>query len=434
MEYNWQSIKTSSPSAIIRDLPPGKYEINVIAYDAFGRASSASSYRQIIAPQAKVPKSPVNVYFSPIDEHTGILSWDRATDLEVLVSGQVLINHEPVQSNASWDSSIELVKSVSGAQSSAIVPLLEGTYLVKFSTNQGILSNSFGKSTINALQPKPLLEIATIQESASVFNGLKNGVEFNAVKNGLVLLVGTTFDSFAKNGYFDDLPAIDYVGGVSSIGEYIFDSILDCSGVYDVNFKRKIIVDPYNVALSFDDNVDSLDTWGDFDSTDVTQANVSVYARASDSPATANLFDSFSGNIDSWLDVDNGFANWKEWKPCTNTLLRGRVFQFKAVLSSKQANQNIVVKELDIKASLGQRTEESPSPIVSSVGTHQVVFVNSFYATPSVSVTPTQTYSGDYYTVSSVTTSGFEVTFYDSSANIVSRTFNYMAVGYGRRI
>lgn len=434
MDYNWQSFKVSSPSATISNLAPGEYEINITAYDALGRASAATSYYQIIAPQQTVPSSPQNVSLSPIDEHTGVLSWDRATDLQVLSGGQVLIYHQPVSSGATWESSVELVKSVSGAQSSTIVPLLDGTYLIKFSTSQNVRSNSFGASVITTPQPSPTLEIASIQESTSTFSGLKSGIEFSASKNGLVLLIGTTFDSLATDGYFDNVPSLDYAGGVKSVGEYIFNSSLDTGGTYDVNFKRKIVVDPYNVAALFDDNVDVLDTWGDFDSVDVTQANAAIYVRASDVAPTTNLFDSYSGNIDTWTDIDNAFASWGEWKPCTNTMLRGRAFQFKAILSSDQANQNIVVKQLDIKASLNQRTEESQSPIASGAATYQVTFANAFYATPAISISPVQTYTGDYYTISSVTTTGFQVTFYNSAASTVSRTFNYMAVGYGRRI
>jgi hypothetical protein len=434
MDYNWESFKTSSSSASLRSLVPGEYEIEVIAYDALGRASAASSYRQIVAPQEKVPSNPEGVSIVPIDQYIGVLSWTRSNDLQVLIGGQVLIYHQSVLSSASWDSSVELIKSVSGAQSSAIVPLLEGTYLVKFSTNQNVRSSSFAASSIVLPQPFPVLEIATIQESLSSFSGSKSGIEFNVSKNGLVLLLDTTFDSSAPDGYFDNLPSIDYLGGVKNIGEYIFSNTVDAGGICDVNFKRKITVDPYNIAVYFDDNVAGMDTWGDFDANDVTEANAAVYVRASDQPATTNLIDSYSGNIDTWTDFDSGFATWGEWKPCTNTLLRGRVFQFKAALTSEQANQNIVIKELEIKATLSQRVEESSSPIASGAITYQVNFTNNFHSAPAISITPIQSYQGDYYTISSVTNSGFQVTFYDSGANVVSRTFNYMAVGYGRRI
>jgi hypothetical protein len=42
--------------------------------------------------------------------------------------------------------------------------------------------------------------------------------------------------------------------------------------------------------------------------------------------------------------------------------------------------------------------------------------------------------TGDYFTVSSISRAGFTVTFRNSSATIVSKTFDYQAVGHGREI
>lgn len=433
MDYNWQSLKTSSASAEIPNLVAGEYEIEVIAYDALGRASSASSLRQIVAPQQKVPLSPTGVSVVPVDEFTGILSWDRSTDIEVTIGGKVLIHHQPVLSGASWDYSVELIKSVAGGQSSVTVPLLEGTYLVKFSTAQNVRSTNPGTSTIVLPEPTPHLIISTIQEDAGTFPGNKEGILYDAIKAGLVLSVGTTFDTFSPDGYFDNLPSLDYIGGVNSVGQYTFDGTVDAGAICDVNFKRKIVVEPYNIATLFDDNITTLDTWGDFDGTDTTQANAAVYVRASDSAPTTNLIDSYTALIDTWSDFDEAFAAWGEWKPCTNTLMRGRIFQFKAMLTSEQQSQNLVVKELDIIASLRQRVEHSTSSIASGATTYQVNFANGFYSAPAVVVTPVQSYEGDYHTISSISASGFQIDFFDNTSTAVSRTFNYMAVGYGRR-
>jgi hypothetical protein len=42
--------------------------------------------------------------------------------------------------------------------------------------------------------------------------------------------------------------------------------------------------------------------------------------------------------------------------------------------------------------------------------------------------------SGDYYTITSKTVSGFTITFYDINDNAVNRTFDYVARGYGEII
>jgi len=63
-----------------------------------------------------------------------------------------------------------------------------------------------------------------------------------------------------------------------------------------------------------------------------------------------------------------------------------------------------------------------------------VTFPTAFYATPSVGITAQDMDAGDYFTITSISRTGFTVTFRDSGANIVSKTFDYQAVGHGRQI
>jgi hypothetical protein len=42
--------------------------------------------------------------------------------------------------------------------------------------------------------------------------------------------------------------------------------------------------------------------------------------------------------------------------------------------------------------------------------------------------------TGDYFSVATVTRTGFQVTFRDSAGTAVSRQFTYTAIGYGREI
>jgi len=42
--------------------------------------------------------------------------------------------------------------------------------------------------------------------------------------------------------------------------------------------------------------------------------------------------------------------------------------------------------------------------------------------------------TGEYFTVTSVSRTGFSVTFRNSSTSMVSKNFDYQAVGHGRQI
>ena len=433
MAYNWETVTTEFPSLELKGLDAGTYEVEVVAINGAGSQSAASTTRVSVAPQEYVPDAPTNLSISPIDEFTALLSWDQSTDIQVYIGGKVLINHSPLTSGATWDASASLINSVSGGQSATIVPLLEGTYLVKFSTSQNVRSINAATTSIVLSEPDPLLTISTIQEEASSFPGTGSALVYDAVKNGLVLSIGANFDTFAEDGGFDDLAPIDSLGGVKPSGQYTFSSIVDVGAICDVNLTRRLKVEPYNVALTFDDNVGELDTWGDFNGNDVTDANATIYVRATNSDPASVLFDGFLSSMDVWTDFDFGYTAWTDWRICTNSFLRGRAFQFKVIATSEQVSQNLVIKQLGVVAKLRQRIERSSSVITSGTAACSVNFVNNFHVAPSISICPMQTSSGDYYAISSITNSGFQVTFYDNSANIVSRNFNYTAVGYGRR-
>ena len=69
--------------------------------------------------------------------------------------------------------------------------------------------------------------------------------------------------------------------------------------------------------------------------------------------------------------------------------------------------------------------------VASGAGAKTITYSNAFYASPAVGIAAQNMATGDYYTISSKTKTGFVITFYNSSAAAQDRTFDYMAKGYG---
>jgi hypothetical protein len=414
MSYNWQTFTTDTALAEIPNVITGTYEIEVVAINGLGTRSNTTSFTQVVSSLATVPSNVTNVSITPIDQATGLLTWDAVSDVSVLVGGKVLIRHQPVMTGASWESSSQLVPNVAGGQSSAVVPLLEGTYLLKFVTSSGIRSAVAATTVVDLPTPHPRLVLSAIEEDMAGFPGTASGMYYNVDLGGLTIDGGTLFDVIALDGDFDALSSIDSLGGVSAGGEYQFSSTVSLGAVYDVNLTRRLAVLPFNVAALFDDNLAELDTWGDFDGADVTDANAALYVR-------------------STLDNPVGSPTWSEWRVCNNNILRGRGFEFKVVATSDQSSQNVIVSELGVTAELQQRAERSLL-LTSGASAYVATFANAFYDVPAVSMTPLNMATGDYYTLSSVTATGFQVAFFNSGGTPVSRQFTYTAVGYGRRI
>jgi hypothetical protein len=335
---------------------------------------------------------------------------------------------------ASWESSTQLLPNVAGAQSSAVVPLLQGTYLLKFTTSGGIRSSGVSTTAVDLPRPRPRLVVSSIAEDTTGFTGTANGLYYSAERGGLSINGGTLFDALAADNNFDALGTLDSLGGVNPSGEYLFAASVDLGATYDANFTRRLAVLPFNVAALFDDNLGDLDTWGDLDGTDVTDTNVLLYVRSTpEDPA--------------------GAPTWGEWRICTNNMLRGRGFQFKAAAFSEQISQNIVVTQLGAVMELQQRVDHSavlPSDAgldglalggdfdalatLDTLSTFTVTFTDAFYDLPAVNIAPLNMATGDYFTLSSVTSTDYQVAFFNSGGDLVSRQFTHTSVGHGRRI
>lgn len=414
MSYNWQTVTTSSPSIEILNAEAGTYEIEVVAINGVGVRSGVTPLRETVSTQVTVPPTVTGASITPIDESTGLLTWNATPNVSVTVGGGVIIRHQPVMAGASWEASTQIVPNASGAQNATIVPLLQGTYLLKFTTSGGIRSAAVSTTSVDLPAPHPRLVVSSIAEDSTGFTGTANGLYYSTERGGLTIDGGTLFDTLAPDNNFDALGTLDSLGGVSPSGEYLFAASVDLGAVYDANFTRRLAVLPFNVALLFDDNLGDLDTWGDLDGVDVADTNVLLYVR-------------------STPDDPSGTPTWGEWRIYTNNMLRGRGFQFKATAFSEQISQNTIINQVGAITELQQRIERS-AELTSGAGTYTATFANAFYDLPAVNIAPLNMATGDYFTLSSVTSTGFQVAFFNSGGTPVSRQFTHTSVGHGRRI
>jgi hypothetical protein len=74
---------------------------------------------------------------------------------------------------------------------------------------------------------------------------------------------------------------------------------------------------------------------------------------------------------------------------------------------------------------------ESNVSSTTSTSGKAITFSPSFYGVPSVTVIGQNMATGDFFTVTSKTRSGFTIEFFNSSGSTVDRTFDYSANGIG---
>jgi hypothetical protein len=91
----------------------------------------------------------------------------------------------------------------------------------------------------------------------------------------------------------------------------------------------------------------------------------------------------------------------------------------------------MAISDLGAVAELQQRVESASG---SGSSTYTVTFADAFYATPEVVISPSNMATGDFFTLSSVSRTGFTVAFKNSSNAAVTRSYAYTATGYGKEI
>jgi hypothetical protein len=443
---NWQEENISKPDYEILDNKQGTYQVQVYSVNpAFLRSTLPALLTVYAQAKSAAPINVAGINLVPIDEASAILSWDRAAELDVLLGGKVLIRHSVAMVGATWQNSQEIVAAAAGSQTQKQVPLLEGTYLLKFEDDTGNRSLVAATAVTDLPTPQPRLLVKTYAEDQEIppFSGNVTGMFYSSELDGLIISTGDNVDDMAPDvvpgsplidengdpildengdpilaeadsGDWDALPSIDSTGGVNLTGEYEFGSTWDMGTVFDVNMRRRFVTRPYLPAALWDDKVGLIDDWPEIDETNLDAANATLYVRFTN-------------------DNPGGSPVWDDWREFSNAIIRGRAFQFKVIASSGDPNQNIVIDELGAELELQQRIEQSAT-LTSSTTTYVATFAKPFYQAPAMGLTAFNMGTGDYFAISDVTRTGFQVVFRNSGGAAVSRQFTYTAIGYGKEI
>jgi predicted phage tail protein len=422
---NWEQLTVTKPDTEILDTRAGRYTIEIYSINSLGRQSSdfASLTFNAIGKTA-VPARVQNLRFEATSEKEGTLKWDESTELDVKNGGKVYIRHSSLtDGSATWSNSVDLIEAVAGSATSATIPLIEGEVLVKFADDGGRLSTNETSIIIDLPDTlgRLLVEDRREDQDAPPFQGNKTDTFYSEEFDALTLDGTEDLDDVTD---VDDLPSFDFMGDITSSGEYAFTDTLDLEGVFSLDLERRFVTRGFYPGDLIDAKTELIDDWDDFDGDTVDKVNAKLLVRRTD-------------------DNPIGTPTWTSWQDFANGTFKGRAFQFKAELTSTDTAQNILVDELGYLAQFARRQEQSSAAVASGAGAKAITFGNAFFTgtasllgtnsnLPSIGITAQNMQSGDYFEVSSVSATGFTVTFKNSSDTAVDRNFNWTAVGYGK--
>ena len=390
----------------INDLATGTYDFRVRAINSLGvRSAYTTITSQTIEGLTANPADVTGLSVVSLNNQAHI-SWDLHPDLDVRHGGKIRFRHSNLtDGTARWESSTDIGASVAGHNTDTALPLLSGTYMaraVDSTDNESLTETSFVITTVPDITK--MNAVTTINAHPN-FNGTVTGLD---IVDGLV-----KFESVSN---FDDRTALldtwtffdSYTSGVDTSGTYEFDGV-DLGAVYTSRLTHSITFNTFEIGDYLDSRAGNVDDFTDWDNPPAG-LNLDLYV------ATTN-------------DQVSGSPTWGAWTKFKVGDFTARGFKFKLTATSTDAAHQFNLTALSITIDMPDQVQ-GEKDIASGASTKSVTFPSAFYAIPSVGITANNMGSGDYYTVANKSASGFDITFYSSSASAVDRNFNYQARGY----
>jgi len=384
------------------------YDIRARSITSVSRSAFVSTQHQVVgktAPPQDVTNFGVNIIGT--EAH---LSWTPVTDLDL---SHYRIRHAKETSGATYANSVDIGQKMARPANTAIVEALTGTYFIK-------AVDKLGNSSINATSTVAIIEsikglnaVATSTQNPN-FTGTKTNMA--VVDNKLQLDTSNDFEDLTGN--FDSADGLFDAGGgnIASSGSYEFDTFIDLGNVFtsrvtrNINVARKTYVNTFDSASgNFDDRTGNFD--GDSQQFDDVNTELLVATTEGD-PSGTPTYSSFRKFV---------VGDYK-----------ARAFKFKLQMTSSSNTATHQVSALSVTVDMPDRVI-AEADIVSGTSTSgkTITFSPAFKGLSGIGISAQNLASGDFYAITNKSETGFTIEFFNSSSSTVSRTFDYVARGFG---
>ena len=431
---NFISTTVTGTDFTIFDASEGEYEFRVFSLNAALESSAEpSTLIKDFAGKTAIPADMTGLTAEPINNKLIRLKWNRSADIDVTHGGLVYIRHDSSGTDGSgtFENAVDLIEAAPGNSTEAIVPAITGEYILKFQDDGGRFSAGEASVVVNIPEVTDDLLVQTRREDLDnpKFQGAKVNTAFDATTNSLNLTGAGQFDDIGVSigTSFDDpvISSIDDIGGISPSGTYDFASTLDLGAVFSLDLIRHFKTEGFFPSDLFDARPQGFPTTGTFDGTEANDVDAQLFVRTTQ-------------------DDPSGSPTYTAFQNFTSGTFKARGFQFRTVLTSNDPAQDIRVFQLGYSAKLEKRIDQGTGQtITSSAGVTTVPFGSPFFVgtsalgtlnqhLPTVNVTAQNLASGDFFEISNITASNFQIHFKNSSNASISKQFTFTAVGFGK--
>ena len=374
------------------------YEVRARAINSIGvKSTFVTATRQIVG-QTASPSDVENFSINVVGDQA-ILGWSSIPDLDL---DFYIIRFSTDTTNPTWLNSFDFIERIGRPATSVTVPLKSGSYLIKAQDKLG--NQSINETIISTnIESVNFVDVQTINEHTG-FTGTKSNVS-------LVTRDSTNFIGLTATGTVGDSAT-----RVPANGTYDFANTIDLGAKLKGLFTASISQITEDVSEFFDGG----------------------------RPDAATLFDEgrpspFDGvapaNSHTILEIATSDDNstFSAFKPFVVGEHIGRYFKFRILFESDDLKARALVSNLSVSVSVAKR-RESGNDIASGTGGKAVTFTNAFKTTPALGIAAQNMDTGDYFTISSKSSTGFTIEFFNSSDTSINRTFDFIAEGSGQVI
>jgi hypothetical protein len=385
-ESSYSTLGTYNTTSVqIPDLEIGAYSFRLTPYSIFDVAGNPTSITKQIVGFSAIPSDPTGLTGN-VNEGQINLSWNLSSDLDVLYGGSIQIRHHIAEdATASWDSASILVNSLPGNTDNKTVPLMKGTFFIKFRDSSGNFSDN-SSLFINTFEDLTFNQVEVMNESDSNFGGVKTNC---SVVNSQLVLNNNELSM-----------------------SYLFNDVIDLGEVVSVRITPSIIGNVIDVT----DTVDGY-------------SNVALIPNFAGTVKNASL----NIYVSTTQDDPSGSPTWTSYDLLTISSFKCRALRFKFEGEVDNENTQILLDELSIKVDKKDIIKYGASTSSTSSDTF-ITFSTPFYGGPGGTNNPTigiqviNGSQGDEIVISSRDKTGFNYSIYNTGSR-VQRDIDWQAIG-----
>jgi predicted phage tail protein len=379
-----------SSSIDVQPTREGTWYFTVWAINSIGiRSGPASITVQLRA--LNMPPEDVKGFQLDIISDNANLTWLSATDLDVIVGGNVVVRYnERMSTSVRWEEA-NVIAKYAGAQINGYAVLMKGTYLAKFVNSSGVYSENpaYVVSTTGPLRDYNL--IATLEQDPT-FAGQKVNM---VIRNGVLYLAQ------GSDGH-----------AVATQGAYYFDTVVDMGKVYTVRCTGYVDGAVYDL-------LNDVDQWPDWDLV------IDVDGEKIDEGGALVTV--------SITNVNPATATANDWSPYTRLIVADLTFRAARFALAVQVPDDITgigIVTLRATVDVPDRIESRNNVPIAAAGTN-ILFTVPFKTAPAISIIAQGLASGDKWTITNQSASGFTIAFQNSAGTGIAKTCDWIARGYG---